>query len=330
MFTECAIFTTAVNMDELVNTRAAILREVQGSGIDIRFEDDYAHITGPQGASSFRLARLYRPSSDDVEREAGEGVLLIINAATQKAAKAAARHNHILVPEGGYRIVAPGIALIHHSKLTTEAPRQARLSGRTGVIAETLLLGGKREWPVRELASAAKVSTGLAHRVMARLEREGLLSSMGSGPEKSRVLSNAKALAELWSQEERVPKPTLRGFLYAPSTEALARKILDECPEGAAGGVFAANLYNPVLTRVQPPLRIWVPTTFELDRFQGIGFQTTDEGANVEFTQCKEDPWQVYMNHEEIPRVSKWRAWLEIANTGGRTQELADALLAEL
>lgn len=318
-------------MDEIVSALATIEREIRGSDIAIRFDRTSAHIKGPHGATSLKLTRLYRPSSSDVQREAADDVLLVISGATQKAADAAKKHNHILVPEGAYRIVAPGIALINDSKALPQASRQARLMGRTGVIAETLLLGGNRAWSVRDLATAASVSPTLTHRVMGRLEREGLLVPHGSGPDKSRVLSNPKALAELWSQEERTPAPALRGFLYAPSTEALASKIADECPEAAIGGVLAANLYKPILTHVAPPLRIWVPSSFDFTTLERIGFQPTGEGANVEFLKSKQDPWQVNMNiAENPPRVSKWRAWLEVAHASGRTQELADALISEL
>jgi hypothetical protein len=143
-------------------------------------------------------------------------------------------------------------------------------------------------------------------------------------------LHNPRALAELWSQEEKIPKPILSGFLYSTSTEALARKVLDVCPGSAVGGTLAANLYTPVLTRVAPPIRIWVPDDFAPEPLMSIGFQQTDSGVNVEFVQAKDDPWRVHMSSDDLPRVSKWRAWLEVSHAEGRTQELADALLSDL
>jgi DNA-binding transcriptional regulator YhcF (GntR family) len=202
--------------------------------------------------------------------------------------------------------------------------------GQSGVLAESLLLGGKKEWSVRELAADAGVAPALAHRVVTRLEREALLVRYGEGPKTIRVLSHPRALAELWSREEKMPKPVLRGFLYGASTEAVARKVLEVCPGSAVGGTLAANLYKPVLTRVTPPIRIWVAGGFAPESLAASGFQQTDEGANIEFVQAKGDPWQVHMNPDGLPRVSKWRAWLEIAIVEGRTQELAEALLSEL
>ncbi len=318
-------------MADLVNTLMLLQREIQGSGITLQLENDQVRLEGPAGSACLRIVRLYRPSADDVAREASPKVLLVLMAATRKAVQAASQHNHIVAPGGGYRIVAPGIALIHDStSIPTEVTRQVRLTGRTGVLAESLLLGGKRDWSVRDLAASSKVSPALAHRVVTRLEHEGLLTAQGHGPTTTRAVNNPRALAELWSQEEKLPKPILRGFLYGASTEALARKVLDVCPGCAVGGTLAANLYKPVLTRVAPPIRIWAPSDFVSENVQAVGFQQTDSGANIEFVQTRQDPWRVHMNTEGLPRVSQWRAWVEIARAEGRTQELAAALLADL
>lgn len=211
-----------------------------------------------------------------------------------------------------------------------EESRQVRLRGRTGVLAESLLLGGRREWSVRTLAADAGVTPALAHRAVTRLEREGLLTRHGTGPGTTRILSHPRALAELWSQEEQIPAPSLTGFLYGSSLEALARKVLEICPGGAIGGALAANLYRPVLTRVAPPLRIWAPRDFVPETLETIGFQPTVDGANIEFLQAKDDPWRVHVNRNDLPKISKWRAWIEITNMKGRTQELAEALLSDL
>jgi hypothetical protein len=63
---------------------------------------------------------------------------------------------------------------------------------------------------------------------------------------------------------------------------------------------------------------------------EALGFQPTDSGANIEFLRVKENPWRVHLSAEGLPRVSKWRAWLEIANAEGRAQELAETLLSDL
>ena len=318
-------------MDDLVNKLAIIQREIQGSGVTLKLENGYLQVARPGADAGTRLTvvHLYRPSSHDVEAAAAPDNILVLNSATERAAKAAEPYNHVLIP-GGYRITAPGVALIHPATSKAESSRQVRLTGRTGIVAETLLLGGNRPWSVRELASASQVSPGLAHRVVARLERTELLSARSSGPEKSRVITNPAALAELWAQEERLPERPLRGFLYGASNEAIARKLMETFPGSAIGGIMAANAYRPVLTRVNPPIRLWAPQSVDLGLLPVTGFELTSEGANVEYLQAKDDPWRVNMEIQDLPKVSPWRAWVEIANAGGRTKELADELLSDL
>lgn len=318
-------------MNNLVNTLASLQKQVQASGVSLWLDGDRLCLAGPGGTSSLRIVPLYRPSSEDIKREAAPDVLLVLTAASRKAVTAAAEYNHVLLSGSGYRIVAPGVALTHDAPPPPmEASRRVRLNGRTGIVAETLLLGGRREWSVRDLAAASHVSPAMAHRVVTRLERETLLTSHGQGPRTTRCLTNPRALAELWGQEEKIPKPILRGFLYSASLETLARKVLDVCPEGAVGGTLAANLYKSVLTRVTPPIRIWIPYDFFPESLLEIGLEQTDFGANIEIMQVKEDPWQVHRNADGLPRVSKWRAWLEVSHAEGRTQELAEALLSDI
>ena len=331
MVTESGIFTTVVNMANLVNTLARLQREIEGAGIAFQLGEDQVRLAGPASSTCLRIVSLCRPSSRDIEREAAPDVLLVLTAPSQKAVRAAEKTNHVVIPGDSYRIVAPGVALIREThEPIVEVSRQVRLMGRTGVLAESLLLGGGREWSIRELAADAGVTPALAHRAVTRLEREALLARHGEGPRTRRVVTNPRALAELWSQEEKIPAPFLRGFLYDSSMEDLARKVLGVCPEGAVGGALAANLYRPVLTRIAPPVRLWVPDDFAPAALEAIGFQSTASGANIEFVQSKENPWRVHRNSDGLPRISKWRAWLEVANAEGRTQELAEALLSDL
>ncbi len=319
-------------MDEFVNTLETLQKEIKGSGITTKLKGDKLLILGPGAGKTtavLKIVRLYRPSSEDIERSAAPDTLLVLVAATQKAARTAARHNHISIP-GGHRIVVPGVALVREETPNLKVSRQVRLQGRTGLIAETLLIGHKKIWSVRMLAAAANVSTTLTHRVLMRLEEEGLLTAVGSGNEKVREISNARALAELWSQEEQAARPFIRGFLYGSSSESIAKKILDIYPNAAVGGALAANSYKPILTRVNPPVKMWVPSDSHIEPLMRSGFERTEEGANVELVRSKGDPWRVNMNRDNLQRVSSWRAWLEISSIGGRTQELADALLDDL
>jgi DNA-binding transcriptional regulator YhcF (GntR family) len=322
-------------MADFVNIIDHIGRDIRASGISLHYDEEGGrlNITSPANeTTSLTLKQLYRPSSNDIQHNAEPGTLLVMTAASEKAVRAAAHVNHILVPAGGFRIVAPGLVLVSNSpvKEIETGSRQVRLAGRTGVVAESLLVEGKRPWSVQQLAAASRVSPALAQRVINRLERDGLLSSSGLGPEKTRTVNNPRALAELWSQDEKSAKPLVSGYLYGSTNEAIASQVLQLYPGSAIGGTFAANLYVPVLTRVSPPIRIWVADRFDQDDLVEVGFKETDEGPNLEIVTTSHNPWQVHLNAERLAKVSRWRAWVEISNIMGRTQELADVLLAQL
>lgn len=320
-------------MEDLVNRAAQLQTLIAPSGIEIHIDLDGSNLCfrSPLGAARLHLVRLYRPSSRDIEEAGAPDVLLLVTAPTQKALEAARQTNYLVLPEGACRIVANGIVLILDKPSPLVKPsHQVKLSGRTGIVAETLLLGRSRPWSVQELAYNSHVSPALAYRLLNRLEQEGLLQAQGVGPEKVRTVKNFRALAELWSQEERKPQTVLRGYLYASSLETLAQQILAAYPDGAIGGTLAANLYKPTLTRILPPLRIWVKGDFNPDPLISMGLERTNEGANIEIVASKDDPWRVHRDLDGMPRVSKARAWLEVSESTGRTQELAEALLREL
>ena len=75
------------------------------------------------------------------------------------------------------RVRLPGLFLWTEGKLPP-APRQGhkappvKLTGKAGVAAQALLRDPHRNWQVHDLAKVAAISVGLAHRVLARLERE--------------------------------------------------------------------------------------------------------------------------------------------------------------
>jgi hypothetical protein len=229
--------------------------------------------------------------------------------------------------------MASGLALIREAAASSpvEASRQVRLTGLTGVLAETLLLGGEKPWSLQDLAAQAHVSPSLAHRTVIRLEQQTCLTSFGRGRSKLRIVSRPQALADLWASEEKSAEPFLKGYLYGSSVEAVAEKVLKECPGSAIGAALAANHYLPFLTRVPPPIRLWVPEDFVPESLIQIGFEPTTAGANVELVQAKHSPWRIHMRTtDDIRRVSPWRAWIEVSQAEGRTQELAEALRIEL
>ena len=258
--------------------------------------------------------------------------MLVLTTTDRYALKAAKERNYLVLPTGAYRIVAEGMLLVlEASAHLAKAARPVKLTGEAGIVVETLLLGGfRRGWSVQELARAAKVSAPLTHRVLSRLEEEGFLLGEGKEAEKVRSVRAFRSLAERWCQEERTPKTVWRGFGEGASPEAVAQQVLKAHPSGAVGGLLAAHLYRPTLTHVPPPLRFWVSGDFNLASLKTRGLERRESGGNIELVTCPDNSWRAHRNSEGIPKVSKARAWREVANLGRDAWELADALLHDL
>jgi hypothetical protein len=324
-----AIFTTVVNTNEIVNAVGRIEALVQDSQITFKVENGYLRIEGPGVSTQLKIKKLNRPSSEEIRASADNDTLLVIRSISEKAAQVASGFNHIIIPTGGFRIVGLGLALLNSGLKHREEKRSVKLRGRSGVIAESLLLGGIRQWSVAELAEASQVSPALAHRVLSRLEEEGLVEVHGSGNEKRRSVKKMQALAELWSDEEESPQTIFRGYIYKADINVLAAWATTNMQNSCVGGILAANQYKPILTRVNPPVRIWVPTSFTIHRDVPFELDQAVEGANIEICQSKDDGWMIHMDRNRN-LLSKWRAWVEVSHEQGRTKELADAILTEL
>ncbi len=103
---------------------------------------------------------------------------------------------------GNIRLTLPGLIM----RITGEPrPKRGypptRLSGRSSLVVQAMLLDAERPWRVIDLAQRAGVAVGLAHRVLRRLDVEGVVESHGAGPAKTRRLANPAALLDLWAEE---------------------------------------------------------------------------------------------------------------------------------
>ena len=319
-------------MGELVNILASIERSVAGAGVQLRLRNDALLVCGASGECALEVVRLYRPSSERVRAAGAPDRLLVLERASVAAAKAAAPFNHLVLPDGGFRLVGPGVSLLREvpDYKPVLAVSGVRLRGAAGTVAETLLLGGSRSWSLGQLARGAQVSASFAHRVVRRLEDDSIVEVHGRGPRTTRFVRDALALAQTWSAEEAAPLVVARGHLYGSTPNNVMRAALDACGEGAVGGVMAANQYAPTLTRLPFPLRFWVPAEFDASRLQDGAWEETEQGANLEIVRAKGDGWRPHRDSQGLPKVSAWRAWMEISAAGGRTGELAEALLGQL
>jgi hypothetical protein len=144
-------------------------------------------------------------------------------------------------------IELPGLPFHIEGRRTEKPARGAapptRLRGKAGVAAQALLLQPAREWSVNELAAEAGIAAALAHRVLTRLEREGLVKAEGSGPQRFRTRTNPTALLDLWAEEQADRQRRTAGHLLAQTPQQLVERLgawlqhagIDYAVTGAAG-----------------------------------------------------------------------------------------------
>lgn len=169
-------------------------------------------------------------------------------------------------------------------------PVKARLAGKAGLIAQALLLDRDRAWRVADMAAEAGVSTGLAHRVLARLEEATILAAEGAGPNKVRRIRNPGALLDLWAEEEkeRGARRTA-AFVLARPAALLSERLAGAGIMHAITGIAAAAILAPALTSVtvtQVRVTAAIPAS---DALKALEARQTDEGSNLLIVQGADD-----------------------------------------
>jgi len=270
-------------------------------------------------------------------------VIAIAEEATAEARRILAFHGiGIVDARGNADLRLPGLWMHidghperDHLKTPTNAAPKARLSGKTGVAAQTLLLEPERGWKVRELATRAEVSSGLAHRVMVRLENEGLVRAEGSGPGKVRVLADPGGLLDLLAEETAVRPLRTPAFRLAQSPNALIRGIA-KALEGnrvdyAVTGAGAASLVAPFVSAV-PIVEVWVSAHFMADRaLDEIGMEKAETGQNVELLQADDDgPLMFRRRTKGVWVANPIRLYIDLLHDPRRGREQAEVLRKEV
>jgi len=178
-----------------------------GRGIDaiLRFADQRAPIAVEYkhraNAATARQLVHYAEGLPDTP------LLMIARETTAEARAILAEHGiGIIDGLGNAHLELPGLLFHlegHRPQRRVAGPvPPARLRGKAGIATQALLLQPDREWKVQDLAKEAGVATGLAHRVLARLEEQGILAAEGKGPQRVRRITNPTALLDLWTEEQ--------------------------------------------------------------------------------------------------------------------------------
>lgn len=235
---------------------------------------------------------------------------------------------------GNAHVQLPGL-LVHREggrrPKRAPAPHTPRLSGKAGVAVQTLLHDPERDWKLHELADEAGISAGLAHRVLTRLESEGLVVAEGRGPNRLRRIRNAGGLLDLWNEEQTDrPKRTL-AYLLARSPQQLLDELgtsLDEAGVPyALTGMAGAALVAPFATAL-PVADVWVSSTSSpLQLCEQTHAEPVHEGANVIFLQAKDDtPLSFREKNSGLWVTNRFRLYVDLKRDPRRGHEQAEHL----
>ena len=329
-----------------------ILRDVPGVAVEKPPGGD----GGGPGDAVLRFGRAAEPVALAVRRQANAATawqlvqqarsapaatLLVVAATTTAEARAILGRHGVAVVDGlgNAHVELPGLVLHTEGRARGGGERaqlQARLAGKAGVAAQALLLDPGRDWKVQDLAGEAHISIGLAHRVLARLEREGLIAAEGAGPGRVRRLVDPTALLDLWA-EENMDRGVQRARAYrlARDPRELAGAVsagLDAAGIGhAVTGAAAAALVAPFVTAV-PVSEIWVDPVVALDDVVAASdAEAVDTGANLVFVQANGDePLAFRRQVESTWIVNPVRLFADLRRDPRRGREQAESVRQEV
>lgn len=270
-----------------------------------------------------------------------ETPLLLIAGETTAEARAILEEQGIAVVDGlgNAHIELPGL-LFHlegrgRPRGVGATPTRTRLRGKAGIVAQALLLHAERTWHVKELAGEAQVSPALAHRVVTRLEGEGIVAADGTGPNRVRRVTNPTALLDLWAEESVERLTRTLAYLLAQTPQQLIKELGGNLGRGgidyALTGAAAGSLVAPFITAV-PVVDVWVKATAAPEELcEAAGADAVAEGQNVVFIQAKDDAPLAF--REEIRGLwvaNRFRLYADLRRDPRRGREQADHLRREV
>ncbi len=237
---------------------------------------------------------------------------------------------------GNVHLELPGLLChIEGTGRSTRPPAPSRLSGKAGLIAQALLLDPGRAWRIKDLAEQTGVSSGLIHRVLSRLEVEGVVNTKGAGPLRTRHVSDPTALLDLWA-EENVDRPVrTRCYLLAQTP----RQLITELGEGLHGagieyaltGAAAASIIAPLITTITVA-EVWVAEAADPRQlFDHTAATPVAQGHNVAFLQARSDaPLAFSKQYGNLWMVNQFRLYADLRRDRRRGVEQADHLRREV
>ena len=356
IFTKSNIFTTVVNKPHLVNIKGPLERDVlrllqeipgmtvEPTAITKRHPDiviragDVTHVVEVKAQRLTNAAAARQIVEYAQHLPKGTHLLLVARTTTEEARRLLEEHGiGIIDTQGNMRLKFPGLFLWTEGRLppaTREGQKEppVKLTGKAGIAAQALLREPQREWQVHDLATAADISVGLAHRVLARLERENLVEVGGAGPKRTRRVKNPTALLDLWAEEMRDRGvKQLRAFRLTrdPRAQAhtLSRALTEAKIEHAVTGPAGAARLAPFITAI-PVTDIWVMETVPLqDVAAAAHAEVVQEGQNIMLRQAPGDaPLAFRTKVDDIWTADSFRLFHDLRQDPRRGREQADQL----
>jgi hypothetical protein len=304
----------------------------------------------------FRFGRAARPVAVEVKRRANAAtawqlvqraraapngrLLLVAGDTTAEAREILERHGVAVIDGiGNTHVELPGL-LLHtegrRQRAVVQTGSAARLAGKGGIAAQALLLQPDREWHVQDLAEEAHISVGMAHRVLARLETEGLVEAEGAGPRRVRRVTDTTALLDLWAEENQDRGVRrIRAYRLAREPRDLVHAVSAALHKAgikyAVTGAAAAASVAPLVTAV-PVAEIWVSSAAALDDVvPAAGAELADAGHNLVFAQANGDePLAFCRELDGVCTVNGFRLFYDLRNDPRRGREQADVLRREV
>lgn len=360
LFTILYIFTVIVNKRDVVKIigpfdagALRILRETPGMVVDHtpgtanRGDDTILRYAGTQARVTVEIKRrvsaaiAWQLVHHHAQAAPHSRVLLIAADTTQEARKILREHGIAVIDGlGNAHIEIPG--LYFHlegrrrlERTAAESP-PTRLRGRAGVAAQALLLQPGREWKVQDLALETRISAGLAHRVLARLERDGTVTAVGAGPTRRRRVTDPTALLDVLAEESTERTTRTLGFLLAQTPGQLIKSLGTNLNrsgiEYALTGAAAGSLIAPFVTAI-PIIDVWVEATTAPEAlYEAAQATPVEEGHNLVFLQAKDDSPLAFREKAKggLWVANRIRMYADLRQDPRRGQEQADHLRREV
>jgi len=264
--------------------------------------------------------------------------LLLIAGETTADARRILSENGIAFIDGlgNAQLELPGLLVrVTGTGRATRPTAPSRLSGKAGLVAQALLLNPERAWRINELAEQTAVSNGLVHRVLTRLEMEGIVGTTGSGPRRARHVTDPAALLELWAEENTDKPVRTRGYLLGQTSEQIINELGARLNEArvdyALTGAAAASVIAPFVTAVTVA-EVWAAAaTDPQELFDRTPVTPVTEGHNVTFLQALSDaPLAFRQQSGSLWTVNRFRLYADLRRDKRRGIEQADHLRREV